>query len=276
MEELRSWIGRTECASDICALPLARRLAALLDRDPATLADGQALPAGWHAILFAPLAPQSRLGPDGHPLLGDFLPPATLPRRMLGGRRTQFAGEIPIGEPVERVSVIQAIEEKQGRSGRLVIVTLRHTISRADAPPAVIEDQDVIYREAGSGSAAPASPPNPDPGPEIEAPFHPDEALLFRYSAVTFNAHRIHYDQPYATGTEHYPALVVNGGLTALFLLELFRRATGREPVSMAARNLRPLFCGRPVRLCAKRDGEGWRLWAVDTEGRIALEAEAA
>lgn len=276
MEEARSWVGRSERADDLCALPLVQRLAALLDRDPAGLRQGDPLPAGWHMILFTPIAPQSRLGPDGHPVLGDFLPPLALPRRMLGGRRTRFHAPVPIGAAVHRVSEITRVEPKQGRSGRLVLVTIQHRIhvGGGDAP-AIVEDQDVIYREAASAAPSRAEPAEALPGIEEEQAFHPDEALLFRYSAVTFNAHRIHYDQPYATGVEDYPALVVNGGLTALLLFELFRRVARRDPVATSARNLRPLFCGRPTRLCARRDSDGWALFAVDEQGRMALEARA-
>lgn len=276
MEEARSWVGRTECADDLCALPLVRRLAALLDRDPGAMRQGDPLPAGWHMILFTPLAPQARLGPDGHPALGDFLPPLDLPRRMLGGRRTRFHAPVPIGAAVHRVSEIMRIEPKQGRSGRLVLVTIQHRIHvGTDDVSAIVEDQDVIYREAASAAPPRTEPAEPLPDAEEEQAFHPDEALLFRYSAITFNTHRIHYDQPYATGVENYPALVVNGGLTALLLFELFRRVARRDPVATSARNLRPLFCGRPARLCARRDGEGWALSALDEKGRVALEARA-
>src|SRR5579875_926226 len=148
MEEARSWLGRTERADDLCALPLVRRLAALLDRDPDAFRHGDPLPTGWHMILFTPLAPQGRLGPDGHPLLGDVLPPLDLPRRMLGGRRTRFHASVPIGAAVRRVSEIVRIEPKQGRSGRLVLVTIQHRIHVGGGDgPAIVEDQDVIYRE---------------------------------------------------------------------------------------------------------------------------------
>jgi 3-methylfumaryl-CoA hydratase len=269
------WLGRREETQDVCALPLARRLAALLDQDPAGFRTGDALPEGWHMILFTPETRQGGLGPDGHAGGGDFLPPPPLPRRMLGGRRTRFDAPIRIGDEMKRVSEVTGFEEKSGRSGKLVIVTLRHSIGPADGEAAVIEEQDIIYREPATpgvkSEAAPAEESRS--APTATRDFAPDPVLLFRYSAVTFNGHRIHYDAPYTTGTEGYPALIVNGGLTALFALELGKQAMGRAPVAMQVRNRRPLFCDRPARLCAAPNENGFALWAEDDKGRVALEA---
>ena len=278
MDEHAHWLGRREEADDVCALPLVRRVAALLDRDPAALQEGDELPTGWHVVLFAPATPQGGLGADGHPLSGGLLPPAPLPRRMLGGRRTRFAGPLRIGAAVRRVSEIAGVRETQGRSGRLLVLTLRHTIGAADqSAPAVIEEQDILYREAARPGAV------PPPLQETERPvarcsrdFTPDPVLLFRYSAITFNAHRIHYDQAYATEREGYPGLIVNGGLTALLLLELLKEASGAAPAAFAVRNRRPLICGRPARLCVAQAASGWTLWAADERGRVALDATAA
>jgi 3-methylfumaryl-CoA hydratase len=141
----------------------------------------------------------------------------------------------------------------------------------------VIEEQDVIYRAAaGAPEAAKPAPEPVRPAPSLTRAFTPDPVMLFRYSAVTFNGHRIHYDQPYATGTEGYPGLIVNGGLTALLLLELVKVAAGRPLTAMSVRNRKPLICGRPARLCAAAAGDGWDLWAEDSNGRMALEAHAA
>ncbi len=275
MTEPQEWVGRQETVSDVCALPLVRRLAALLDRDPAAFRTGDTLPAGWHMILFTPEAPQSTLGPDGHPRTGGFLPELGLPRRVLGGRRTEFHAPIHIGTEVRRVSEIVGVEDKQGRSGRLVKVTLRHMIAAEDEGTAVVEEQDILYREAAQpGDTPPAPQPEPPrPAPEHSREVTPDPAMLFRYSAITFNAHRIHYDHDYATKQEGYPGLIVNGGLTGLLLLELFKQAAGRDPRDTAVRNRRTLICGRPIRLCAAPDGEGWALWVEDEAGRVALEA---
>ncbi len=255
-----------------CALPLARRAAALLDRDPARVAEGQALPRGWHCILFAPLLPQAGLGSDG------FVPPPELglkrPRLMLGGRRTRFAGEIAIGATLRRRRQVLSQVRKAGRGGPLVVITRRHEIFvEAAALPAVVEEEDLLYRETSEAPSPPAPAGTPRPASHAETRT-PDEVLLQRYCMLTFNAHRIHYDLPYAQGVEGYPALVVNGGLTALLLLDLQRRLGGAAPASLAVRNLAPLYCGRPMTLKAARDGAAWRLWAEDDEARCAVEME--
>ncbi len=228
-------------------------------------------------ILFTPEAPQSALGVDGHPIAGGILaPPAELPRRMLGGRRTRFNGVLRIGGTARRLSEVATFEEKQARSGRLAVATVRHSIVADGEPePAIIEEQDVIYREA-VGTVSAAAAPDPDrPTPFREHTITPDPAMLFRYSAITFNAHRIHYDAAYATGQEGYPGLIVNGGLTALLLLEMAKQVATRDLTRLNVRNRRPLLCGHPARLCVAPDGEGWVLWAEDDEGRMALEANA-
>ncbi len=255
-----------------CALVLARRAAALLDRDSTALVEGQPLPRGWHVMLFAPLVAQSALGTDG------YTPPPDLgfrrPRLMLGGRRTWFEGEIPIGAPLRRRRTPLSELRKDGRSGPLVVITRRHEIFVADAArPAVIEEEDLIYRETPDGPPPPLPPGRPRPAPHAELRV-PDEILLQRYCMLTFNAHRIHYDLPYARQVEHYPALVVNGGLAALLLLDLQRRLGGAPPASLAARNLAPLYCGRRMTLKAAPEAAGWRLWAEDDEGRAAVEME--
>lgn len=269
------WPGRTEEAEDVCALPLVRRLAALLDRDPRGLRGGEPLPTGWHCVLFTTEALQSSLGPDGHALTGGFLPALPLPRRMMGGRRTRFLAPVTIGAEVRRTSEIAAIVPKEGRTGRLAVVTVRHTIREAKrTEPAVIEEQDIIYREAASETApAPAQPDDPARRATHVRAQQIDPVLLFRYSAVTFNGHRIHYDHPYATHNEGYPALVMNGGLTALLLLEHVKRAARQDPPAWIVRNRRPLFCGDTARLCAAPAGEGWTAWAETPKGLVAAEA---
>lgn len=255
-----------------CALALARRAAVLLDRDPAGLAEGQPLPRGWHFALFAPLVSQGGLGADG------YTPPPALglsrPRLMLGGRRTRFAGELPIGALLRRRRTLLAESRKQGRSGPLVVQTRRHEIFLAGAAqPALVEEEDLIYRETPEAPAPPPPPGRPRPAAHAEARV-PDEVLLQRYCLLTFNAHRIHYDLPYARQVEHYPGLVVNGGLTALLLLDLHRRLGGAPPAELAVRNLAPLYCGRRLTLKAAPEAAGWRLWAEDDEDRSAVEME--
>lgn len=270
-------LPESEIAEDLCALPLVRRLAALLDQDPLALRDGDPLPRGWHLLLFNPLTRQSQLGPDGF----DPPPPGLgleRPRLMLGGRRTRYLGDIAIGQPVRRTRRLLAATPKQGRSGRLVVVSRRHEIFAGDAAePAVVEEEDLIYREAAGPAPAPPVPVGlPGSGqPALHSRrLVPDEALVFRYSTVTFNAHRIHYDQPYATVVEGYPGLVVNGGLTALLLLE-FRRALAPRPLAEASvRGLKPLFIGRPMTLKMTPGEDGWRLWAEDAAGETAMEMQ--
>lgn len=271
--------AQPDVMGDVCALPLVQRVAALLDRDPAAFRDGDALPRGWHVALFTVPTPQSRLRDDGLASLGFTLPDLGLPRIMAGGKQTRFDGDIPIGASVRRISQLAGVTPKQGRSGRFAVVGIEHQIFADDADrPVLTEQQDYIMREADSGSAAPvASSPAPaERAPaEIERVLVPDEAMLLRYCAITFNTHRIHYDHAYATQQEGYPALVVNGGLPLLFLLEMFRQAAGHEPASITLRNQAPLYCGRPARLCATRSNAAWRLWAEDDAGRLAVEIAA-
>lgn len=259
---------------DVCALGLVRRVAALLDHDPATLREGDRLPAGWHVALFTGATRQSQLRPDGVADLGFTLPSdPRFPRLMLGGRRVTFAGHITLGSTVRRRSRITAIVPKEGRSGPFLIATVTHQIFGNGAEePVLVEQQDYILREAASETAAIPPEAVERRRATIQREIVPDETMLFRYCAITFNTHRIHYDHPYATGTERYPALVVNGGLPILLLMELFRERAGRNPNHMTSRNLGSLYCGRPMRLCAEPADDLWRLWAEDDLGRPAVE----
>lgn len=274
-----------ELANDVCALPLARRLAALLDRDPATLCEGQPLPRGWHPMLFNLPTRQSQLRADGAAHLGVTLPDIGLPRLMLGGRQIVFDGDIPIGARVRRESRQGEVQIKNGRSGRFALVKVEHRIHVEGATrPVVRETNDYVLREAAGTPTTPVGanrPPAPQSDPaqatqaDLMRTLMPDESLLFRYSAITDNPHRIHYDLPYAQGAEAYPALVVNGSIPAMFLFEMFRSISGREPLSFSSRNLAPMFCGRPLTLCAKADAGAWRLWAQDEHGSLAFDARA-
>ena len=257
---------------DIFSLARARQVLALLDLDPAQLQIGDRLPRGWHSALFAPAVGPSGLRPDGFAGIGVALPPTDLPRLMFGGRRITFNGDIRIGVPATRTSRLVSATPKTGRSGRLMIVTVQRDIRTQGGDPVVREHQDYILREAHGSQAEPAAPPGtPSPGGQ---PFVADEQMLFRYCALTFNTHRIHYDHPYATAVEGYPALVINGNLTALMLTELFREQAGREPVQVTTRNIRPLFCGRANSLHARPGPDHWRVWAEDDTGQPALEAD--
>lgn len=275
-------VDAVEIAHDICAPTLAMRLAALLDRDPASIREGEALPRGWHVALFTVSTPHAALRQDGVGGLGFVMPDLGLPRLMLGGKRTRFDGDIVIGSRVRRESRIASVVPKTGRSGALAIVTVQHAIfGEGRDAPSIVEEQDYIMRQAADAAAVPAAPSSP---PEREAKtalrdhlrtIVPSEIMLFRYCAITFNAHRIHYDQPYATSAEGYPSIVVNGGLPGLFLIELFKETAGREPDVFDIRNVGPLYCGRPCHLSAVETARGWALAATDDTGAPAAEAMA-
>jgi 3-methylfumaryl-CoA hydratase len=262
-------------AHDICALPLVRRIAAMLDQDADRWREGMPLPRGWEFVLFAPVVRQSDLRADGHHLSEPDLGTGAPLKVMLGGRRFRFGEPLPIGAHLTRTSEIVSVDRKEGRAGTLTIVTRRHRIL-LDASGAMTmeEEEDMVYRavEAGVARKTESAPPPATPA-DAERPYCPDEPLLFRYSALGNNAHRIHYDQPFATQQEGYPALVVNGGLTALMLVEMFRAHAGREPRSISTRMLRPLFCGSRNRIRIVADGGSARVWAENAQGEVAAEA---
>jgi 3-methylfumaryl-CoA hydratase len=273
--DYRAWIGRKQIAADlVTASPVARMAATLGRADPAP-APGDALPAGWHWLFFLEAVPPHGLGPDGHAARGAFLPPVPLPRRMYAGGRFRFLRPIRIGRSLTRVSEVADIAMKQGRTGPLAFVTVRHTVSDADGP-CVIEDQNLVYRnppQPGDSSAAQAPPPEHD----FDRVVAPDPVLLFRFSALTFNGHRIHYDRPYATGVEGYPGLVVHGPLLALLLLDLVRRQAPDAPLGdFAFRAYRPVFDTAPFRIAGTRREGSFALWAEDNGGALAMRAEAA
>jgi 3-methylfumaryl-CoA hydratase len=274
VDELRRWIGRTERVSDPLAPWPAAALAATLDRDDPPGA-GDPLPAGWHWAYFLEAARAGALGRDGHPRRGGFLPPVPLPRRMWAGGRLGFEADLPLGAPAERVSEIVGVSAREGRTGPLVFVTVRHAISGARGV-AVVEEHDIVYREdPRPGEAAPA----PKAAPADAAwrrEVRPDAVLLFRYSALTFNGHRIHYDRDYATRVEGYPGLVVHGPLMATLLLDLLRRENpGRRPARFEFRALSPVFDTAPFAVCGRPEGDGAALWVSGPSGELAMTARA-
>jgi 3-methylfumaryl-CoA hydratase len=195
LESLKEWIGRTETAVDYVTVPAVNRLSATLDRDDAFPKMGDALPVGWHSTLFPRVVRQSQIGPDGHPARGDFLPPVPLPRRMFAGKRTTFIAPLFIGDEVHRESTIQNVTIKDGRSGRMVFVTVKTDI-RNSKGVAISEEQDIVYRGEPDKNAPP-QPAQPAPGKAVwKHEVTPDPVMLFRYSALTFHGHRIHYDHP--------------------------------------------------------------------------------
>jgi 3-methylfumaryl-CoA hydratase len=275
-DELARWIGRREVRTDAVRARDVAAWNAMLDRDDPFPSEGDPVPPGFHWTLFASIARQSELGPNGHPRRGGFLPPVELPRRMWAGSRIRFRAPLQVGQRVEQSSVIERIEEKRGRTGALVFVAVRHAVT-GPAGIAIDEEQDLVYREPQKG-AAHETPPRPAPPSAWHRAIVPDDVLLFRYSALTFNGHRIHYDRRYATIEEGYPGLVVHGPLLATLLLDLLRRhlpATAPERFSFKA--LRPTFDVSPFSVEGEPDADGRRvqLWSTDNRGAVAVEAEA-
>ncbi|MBI2296384.1 MAG: MaoC family dehydratase N-terminal domain-containing protein [Betaproteobacteria bacterium] len=276
LENLKDWIGRRESDRDYVTVPAVHRLSATLDRDDPAPRIGDPLPVGWHQILFPRVVRHSQIGADGHPRRGDFLPPVPLPRRMFAGKRISFVADLRVGDEVRRESVIKEVNIKQGRTGQMVFVTVKTDISSARGL-AITEEQDIVYREA-PGSGAPPPPPQPAPGRAVwSRTVTPDPVMLFRYSALTFNGHRIHYDHPYVTQVEGYPNLVMNGGLTTLLVFELARTHASTPIHYLSSRNVRALFVNQPITLAGEPspDNRTAKLWAADQEGALALSAEA-
>jgi 3-methylfumaryl-CoA hydratase len=276
---LRDWIGRSETVHDLVTATHCAALAATLDREPERPAPGTVLPPLWHWLYFLPLHRQSEIGADGHAQRGGFLPPVALPRRMWAGSQFSFHTPIRVGDAVRRVSTIENISEKSGRSGPLVFVKVRHEVFCNDSPQAALtEFHDIVYREpARPGEAAPA----PQAAPASAAwrrSITPDDVLLFRYSALTFNGHRIHYDRRYVTEVEGYPGLVVHGPLIATLLMDLLRRERPDATVTrFEFRAVRPTFDLHPFSVQGQPagDGKSIRLWAQDHEGWLTMDATA-
>ncbi len=272
---LRDWIGRSESRQDLLTATPVAALSATLDRDDPVPTPGTALPPLWHWLYFTPLTRHSEIGEDGHAKRGGFLPPVPLPRRMWAGGRLDFVQPLRVGETVTRVSTIQDVTVKEGRTGALVFVCVRHEFSNAQGL-ALAEEHDIVYRDA----PAPGAPaPEPTPAPrdaQFSREIVPDPVLLFRYSALTFNGHRIHYDRSYVTGVEGYPGLIVHGPLIATLLLDLLRRHLPDAVVKrFSFKAVRPTFDIHPFTVCGKREGHTVTLWGRDHEGWLTMNATA-
>jgi 3-methylfumaryl-CoA hydratase len=275
-EHLRQWVGRKEVRRDVASAWPLTALAATLDDTAVSTDAGAPIPPGWHWIFFLDAKPPAELGSDGHPKRGGFLPPVPLPRRMWAGGKLEFLRPLEVGDAITRESEIVSVEPKSGRSGTLVFVTVRHTIA-ASAGAAIIEQQDIVYREAAQkgeplppGKAAPQEP-------QWRRDAMPDTVMLFRYSALTFNGHRIHYDKDYATGEEHYPGLVVHGPLQATLLLDLCRNKAGRPLKAFEYRAQYPAFVGRALTVNGNFDAAAAKadVWTANDAGHYAMRGTA-
>ena len=281
LSHLQTWQGKSDTLSDfLTAMPVAA-LSATLDRDDPAPAAGTALPPLWHWLYFLPHARQSEIGPDGHPQRGGFLPPVPLPRRMWAGGRLRWDATNPlrVGQEVQRTSTIQSIQHKAGRSGELLFVLVQHQLRNAQGL-ALTEEHDIVYRSAAQpGEAAPAPQKPPLDGQAVwSRSITPDDVQLFRYSALTFNGHRIHSDRKYVTEVEGYPGLIVHGPLIATLLLDLLRRSLpGAQVATFDFRAVRPTFDLHPFSVHGKpsADGKTVELWAQDHEGWLTMQGTA-
>ena len=274
MTNLSDWIGRSETATETLQPFPANALAATLDRDE-SYAQGTALPHLWHWLYFLPLHKLSDSGRDGHAAKGGFLPPVPLPRRMWAGSRLRFPAPVRLGAEIRKVSTIRSVHEKTGRSGSLCFVTVGHDLFDGETL-CIAEEHDIVYREeAAPGAPPPATQPAPEAS-DFSRAIHPDPVLLFRYSALTFNGHRIHYDQPYATGVEGYPGLVVHGPLLATLLMDLLRRHVDAAVTGFAFRALATITDTNDFSVHGARQDDGSiRLWVRRHDGALAMDATA-
>ena len=275
-DRLDDWIGRSETARDTITAAPVRGLNATLDHPALAVEAGTTLFPLWHWLYFLPQHRQSEIGTDGHARRGGFLPPVPLPRRMWAGSQFEFRSPLRVGDAVERTSTIADVATKEGRSGKLVFVKVRHEVRRnGGADPAIVEFHDIVYRDARKpGDVEP--PPMPAEAGEWQREIVPDDVLLFRYSALTFNGHRIHYDRKYVTEVEGYPGLIVHGPLIATLLMDLVRRnAPDAQVATFRFKAVRPTFDLHPFKVHGRREGDTVKLWAQDHEGWLTMDASA-
>ena len=276
--DLSAWIGRKEVRADqVTAAPIAA-LRATLDMSMDVPAAGEALPPLWHWLYFLPLYRQSEAGPDGHAKRGGFLPPVSLPRRMWAGGRLRFHGPLRVGDQIRRESTIVDVSAKCGRTGQLAFVLVRHEVFGPNGL-ALTEEHDIVYRENPKANAPPPSPAPAPAHPQWHQTITPTELLLFRYSALTFNGHRIHYDRKYVTEVEGYPGLVVHGPLIATLLAGMVsKHRPGAAMTEFAFRAHSPIFDIASFQICGRAHGEHpnkLTLWAETPDGQLAMQAAA-
>jgi 3-methylfumaryl-CoA hydratase len=273
-EPLSAWVGRTREQQDLIALDRAEAMRLTVAEQLPALGDGDPLPLLWHWLYFWEVAPLGGLGYDGHPAKGDFLPPVPLPRRMWAGSRLRFLAPLPIGRPAVKRSRIARIEEKEGRSGKLAFVTVSHRIE-AGGVACIEEEHDIVYRAPPAPGERPRAGAAAPPAARWRREVRPSEVMLFRYSALTFNGHRIHYDRRFCLESEGYPGLVVHGPLLATCMLGLAAE-TGRRIAGFSFRALAPVFDIASFTVNAEPDAVGARLWIADAEARLCMDGEVA
>lgn len=276
---LQDWIGRSETVDDVATATPYAALSATLDWPVGRPAAGTPLPSLWHWLYFLPIYRQSEIGPDGHARRGGFLPPVPLPRRMWAGSDFQFHQPLLIGDALSRQSTIVDVKEKSGRTGSLIFVKVRHEVRRngADAV-ALTEHHNIVYRAAAAPGEVAPPPQAAPPESAWERRIVPDDVLLFRYSALTFNGHRIHYDRKYVTEVEGYPGLIVHGPLIATLLMDLLRRQRpDAQVLRFDFKAVRPTFDIHPFSVHGQpsSDGTSVHLWGRDHEGWLTMDASA-
>jgi 3-methylfumaryl-CoA hydratase len=276
IDQLRQWIGRTQEATDTVTAQLVKGLRATLFQDVGEPVKGDAAPFTVHWCLAQPVFPMSMLGPDGHPTRGGFLPPVPLPRRMWAGGEIEFIDALRVGDESTRSSRIAEVTVKSGSTGTLCFVSVEHTVT-SPRGVAIRERQDIVYREMTSAQpAVPAKAPPPPPQAQHRESHVSDPVLLFRYSALTFNGHRIHYDRDYVTKVEGYPGLIFHGPLQAAFIIELAAKLRGgTPPIKFTYRGLQPLFEGSEFSINANETSTGMELWTANAEGQPTMKGTA-
>lgn len=269
-EQWTEWIGRRTEASVVLSPSQATRMAATLGRTT-TYVEGDVLPPGWHWLYFHDIVPAGSLGEDGHPALGTTMPPVPLPRRMWAGGKLRFGAPLLLGSTVRRTSTIASITRKRGRSGELYFVDIDHELS-CDDEVLGTESQNIVYRELETGSAP--VPPAAASDADVSVMWHLDQVALFRYSALTFNGHRIHYDADYARDVEGYPNVVIHGPLLATLLMDL-AVSRGRVLTEFAYRARSPLSLPESFSTNLRTADDDVTLWAAGPDTRLAMEATA-
>ena len=277
IDHLRRWIGRTQEATDIVTAQLAKGLRATLFQDVGEPRSGDAAPCTVHWCLAQPVFPMSMLGADGHPARGGFLPPVPLPRRMWAGGEIEFLDALRVGDESTRTSRIADVTVKTGSTGTLCFVAVEHTVTTPRGV-AIHERQDIVYREMTSSQPAATAKAPPPPSKAQHRETHvSDPVLLFRYSALTFNGHRIHYDRDYVTKVEGYPGLIFHGPLQAALIVEMAAKLRGgKAPRRFSYRGVQPLFEGTEFSVNANDDGESMELWTANAEGQPTMKGTAA